>query len=71
MAIYKSDEKRNLYFCAYPYAFDKGCQIVTLEKGAKLYKVAELWAKGNGYSHVYVYNMNHDYIWDFKISEYK
>jgi hypothetical protein len=54
------------YFCAYPHTFDKGCQVVSVDKGAgSLRKTAALWKKTNGYKNVYVYDMNHNFVWNF------
>jgi hypothetical protein len=57
---------RYVYFCAHPYVFGRDCQIVSIDKGEdSLRKTALLWKKTNGYANVYVYNMNHEFIWNF------
>ena len=54
------------YFCAYAHTFNKGCQIVFVDRlPDALRKTADLWKKTNGYNRVFVYDMDHNYIWDF------
>lgn len=47
---------RSYYFCNTHMGFASGCQVITLHDGDKMDKVAEVWAKTNGYKTVYVYN---------------
>jgi len=56
-----------LYFCAYPDTFDKNCQIIEFD-GIELWKEAYQWMKTNGYNHVYIYDMEYRYVWDFCLS---
>ena len=53
------------YFCNTHMAFSHDCQVVTIRKGDNIAKVAEQWAKTNGYKTVYVYTMNHDLLWTY------
>lgn len=54
------------YFCAYLHTFDKGCQLVSVDTCAdSLRKTAALWKKTNGYENVYVYDINHNFVWNF------
>jgi hypothetical protein len=54
------------YFCAHQYVFGRDCQIVNVDSGpASLRKSAALWKKVNGYTDVYVYDMNHRFVWNF------
>lgn len=59
------DEKKRYYFCNTHMAFARGCQVITLHTGDKMEKVAETWAKINGYKSVYVYDMNHNFVWSY------
>ena len=47
--------------------FADNCQVVSINKGDDLYKTAELWAKTNGYESVYVYDMEHRFVWSFSL----
>ena len=57
----------NHYFCAHPETFNRDCQVIKLKEGDVLWKVAIQWMKANGYRHVYVYDMEHRYVWDFSL----
>lgn len=50
------------YFCAKENCFSHDCQIVKVDD---LEKCAKQWKETNGYEHVYVYNMNYDYITNY------
>jgi len=56
---------RSYYFCNTHMNFASGCQVITLHDGDKMEKVAEVWAKGNGYKAVYVYDMDHNFVWSY------
>lgn len=56
---------KNYYFCNTHMAFARGCQVITLHPGDKMDKVAGQWAKSNGYKTVYVYDMNHNFVWSY------
>lgn len=47
--------------------FADNCQVVSINKGDDLHKTAELWAKTNGYKSVYVYDMEHRFVWNFNL----
>jgi len=55
----------NYYFCNTHMAFASGCQVIPIRKGDNIQKVAEQWAKTNGYKTVYVYTMDHDLLWTY------
>ena len=57
-------KKRNYYFCACNYLFGKDCQVVSVWNNA-LAETAKRWKETNGYKHCYVYDMEHNYVWDF------
>lgn len=56
---------KSYYFCNTHMGFASGCQVITLHDGDKMDKVAEVWAKTNGYKTVYVYDMNHNFVWSY------
>ena len=56
--------KNNYYFCAHEGIFGQGCQIISVE-GANLPQTAKQWKETNGYESVYVYDMNHKFVWSF------
>ena len=39
---------------------------ITLHDGDKMDNVAEVWAKANGYKTVYVYDMDHNFVWSYE-----
>lgn len=56
---------KSYYFCNTHMAFASGRQVVRVRKGEDIKKIAEQWAKTNGYKCVYVYTMDHDFIWSY------
>lgn len=47
--------------------FASGCQVIPIRKGDNIQKIAETWMKGNGYKSCYVYDMNHNFIWNYTL----
>ena len=45
--------------------FSHDCQLITQHEGDDLKKLAKMWARTNGYQHVYVYDMNHNFVWSY------
>jgi len=56
---------RTYYFCSTHMTFSHDCQLITQHEGDDLKKLAETWARTNGYQHVYVYDMNHNFVWSY------
>ena len=56
---------RSYYFCNTHMGFASGCQVITLHDGDKMDAVARRWAETNGYKTVYVYDMNHNFVWSY------
>lgn len=47
--------------------FTSGCQVVPIRKGDNIQKIAATWMKSNGYKSCYVYDMNHNFIWNYTL----
>ena len=64
-ATYVGNQGEYYYFCAYKDTFDKGSQVVKVDSPEYLEKVANRWRETNGYSDVWVYDMNHNCVYNF------
>lgn len=58
---------RYYYFCNTHMTFASGCQVIAIHNGDNLEKVAKLWAKTNGYEHVFVYDMEYNLVWTYNL----
>lgn len=56
--------KRKMFFCAHPYDFSNDCELVT-DNGNPLSYMAEEWMKANNHKHVWVYDEEKRFVWDF------
>ena len=59
--------KAYYYFCAHPHTFSHDCQVCTIDGSCAdaLRKTAEKWKEVNGYKSVYVYDVSHNFVWNF------
>ncbi len=56
---------KSYYFCNTHMAFSHDCQIVNVYECDNMEKMAKQWALTNGYKTVYVYDMNHNFVWSY------
>ena len=54
--------KEYCYLCAKEGVFGKDCQMTSVAKGEDLALIAQQWAAVNGYDNVYVYDINHRFM---------
>ena len=54
--------KEHFYLCAKEGVFGKDCQITSVAKGDDLALIAQRWGAVNGYDNVFVFNINHQFM---------